>query len=181
VNDFLAFLEKVAKDPALETEWIDLLSQLEYVGCRKILKGVDFERVNLSVLQHVMEEASHAFLMKQAAGPEVANRPWTEGKFAAAGWKYFQTLDGLISAELPEASCYPVVSWAVERRVMEVYPAYLKVTRNEGVREALNVIVEQEKRHGKLFEKFEISAEQRTRILGVERELWHSLIQELSA
>lgn len=181
MNDFLAFLEKTASDPALETEWVDLLAQLEYVGCRKILKGVDFERVNLSVLQHVMEEASHAYLMKRAAGPEVANRPWTEGKFAQAGWKYFQTLDTLVSAELPEAHCYPVVSWIVERRVMEVYPAYLKVTRNEAVREALTTIIEQERRHGKLFDAFPIEADRKGHILSLERELWKQLLTSFSA
>src|SRR6185295_17796202 len=89
-----AFLRKVSADPGLELEWIDLLSQLEYVGCRKIVKSVRFEGVSLDILRHVSEEASHAFLLKSVAEQGgLPERSWREGRFAEAGWGYFQELD----------------------------------------------------------------------------------------
>ena len=60
------FLGRLAAIPRLELEWIDLLSQLEYVGCRKIVKSVGFEAVSLEILRHVSEEASHAYLLNYA-------------------------------------------------------------------------------------------------------------------
>jgi len=53
----LEFLGAVTAAPAAELEWVDLLSQLEYVGCRKIMKSIGFESVTLDVLRHVSEEA----------------------------------------------------------------------------------------------------------------------------
>jgi len=180
LSPFLSFLESVANDPARECEWVDLLSQLEYVGCRKIIKAVPFERVDLSLLQHVAEEASHAFLLKKAAGPYFAGRSWPEGRFSALGWKYFQTLDRAVSEAIVDKNeCYPVVSWAVERRVMEVYPAYLKITKNPAVKEALSIIVEQEKRHGKQFDGWNIPLDQKEKIIALERGLWQELVDGL--
>ena len=63
----LDLLARIAADPALELEWIDLLAQLEYVGCRKIVKSVRSEDVSLDILRHVSEEASHAYLLKSVA------------------------------------------------------------------------------------------------------------------
>src|SRR5579872_6459407 len=57
----LDFLGAMTASPGSELEWIDLLSQLEYVGCRKIVKSIGFESVSLEVLRHVSEEASHAY------------------------------------------------------------------------------------------------------------------------
>src|SRR5437868_2781849 len=111
----LEFLGKLVAAPEMELEWIDLLSQLEFVGCRKIVKSVAFEAVSLEILRHVSEEASHAFLLKSVVEEGgLRDRSWREGRFAEAGWRYFQGLDQRISA-LPgsEGLRYPGVSWAI--------------------------------------------------------------------
>lgn len=182
MTELLSFLQTICEKPHWESEWIDLLSQLEYVGCRKILKGVPFERMDLNLLQHVSEEASHAYLLKKAAGPEIAERSWREGKFADLGWNYFRCLDEQTS-RLPEEKqdCYPIVSWAIERRVMEVYPAYLKITRNEELRRALAAILEQEKRHGAQFEGWNLPTEVKDRAILIERGLWREFVEGLKA
>ena len=136
-------LGRVVASPEVELEWIDLLSQLEYVGCRKIVKSVGFESVSLEILRHVSEEASHAFLLKSVVEEGgLRDRSWRDGRFAEAGWRYFQGLDQRISA-LPgsDGLRYPGVSWAIERRVLVVYPAYLRVTRNESLKKALRRIL----------------------------------------
>jgi hypothetical protein len=174
------FLGLVAVDPRTELEWIDLLSQLEYVGCRKIVKSVGFESVSLEVLRHVSEEASHAFLLKSVVEEGgLRDRSWREGKLAEAGWRYFQSLDQRISA-LPESEGlrYPGVSWAIERRVLVVYPAYLKVTRNESLKKALRRILAQEERHGAQFSEFRFPDGYLDQIARIEESLWPAFVAE---
>jgi hypothetical protein len=177
------FLDRIAGDPALEMEWVELLSQLEYVGCRKIVKSVGFERVSLEVLRHVAEEASHALLLKSVAerGGR-AGRSWREGRFCEAGWRYFQGLDRGISALSEDASLhYPGVAWAVERRVLEVYPEYAARTRNEDVRKALRRILVQEERHGAQFERSLFPAGYRDKAIALEETLWRRFLAEARA
>jgi hypothetical protein len=168
------FLGRIAVSPDLELEWIDLLSQLEYVGCRKIVKSVGFESVNLEILRHVFEEASHAYLLKAVVEEGgLRDRSWREGRFAEAGWHYFQGLDQRISA-LPgsEGLRYPGVSWAIERRVLVVYPAYLKTTRNESLKKALRRILAQEERHGAQFGEFAFPDGYLPQVAAIEEALW---------
>ena len=173
------FLGRLCADPALELEWVDLLSQLEYVGCRKIVKSVGFESVSLEILRHVSEEASHAFLLKAVVEEGgLRDRSWREGRFAEVGWRYFQALDQRISA-LPESEGlrYPGVSWAIERRVLVVYPAYLKVTRNESLKKALRRILAQEERHGAQFGLFRFPDGYLEQIARIEESLWPDFVQ----
>jgi len=168
------FLGRIVASPDLELEWIDLLSQLEYVGCRKIVKSVGFESVNLEILRHVSEEASHAYLLKAVVEEGgLRDRSWREGRFAEAGWRYFQALDQRVSA-LPasEGLRYPGVSWAIERRVLVVYPAYLKVTRNESLKKALRRILAQEERHGAQFGEFAFPDGYLPQVATIEEALW---------
>ena len=170
----LDFLGKLAASPQLELEWIDLLSQLEYVGCRKIVKSIGFESVSLEVLRHVSEEASHAYLLKAVVEEGgIVGRSWRDGRFAEAGWGYFQNLDRRISA-LPGADGlrYPAVSWAIERRVLVVYPAYLRVSRNEALKKALRRILAQEERHGAQFAQVPFPDGMAAEIARIEEALW---------
>lgn len=173
-----AFLRKVAADGPLEMEWVDLLSQLEYVGCRKIVKSVRFEDVSLEVLRHVAEEASHAYLLKSVAEQGgLRDRSWREGRFAEAGWAYFQELDRRIS-DLPgaEGYRYPGVSWAVERRVLVFYPAYIEITRNEALKRVLRRILAQEEQHGSQFAEVPFPAGFADAAARIEESLWPAFI-----
>jgi hypothetical protein len=170
-------LKRIAEDPAVELEWVDLLSQLEYVGCRKIVKSIGFEAVSLEILRHVSEEASHAYLLKSVVG----ERSWREGRFAEAGWRYFQRLDQQVSA-LPESERlrYPGVSWAIERRVLVVYPAYLEVTRNDALRRALRRILAQEQQHGERFDAFAFPDGYQSAVAEIEESLWPEFLADAS-
>jgi hypothetical protein len=172
------FLGRLCAAPALELEWIDLLSQLEYVGCRKIVKSVGFESVSLEILRHVSEESSHAFLLKAVVEEGgLRDRSWRDGRLAEVGWRYFQSLDQRISA-LPgsEGLRYPGVSWAIERRVLVVYPAYLKATRNESLKKALRRILAQEERHGAQFSEFRYPDGYLDQVARIEESLWPEFI-----
>jgi len=172
------FLGALTASPKLELEWIDLLSQLEYVGCRKIVKSIGFESVSLEVLRHVSEEASHAYLLKAVVEEGgIVGRSWREGRFDQAGWGYFQNLDRRISA-LPgsDGLRYPAVSWAIERRVLIVYPAYLKATRNESLKKALRRILAQEERHGAQFAEVPFPDGMAAEIARIEESLWPDFV-----
>ena len=171
-------LDRLVASPEAELEWIDLLSQLEYVGCRKIVKSVGFESVSLEILRHVSEEASHAFLLKSVVEEGgLRDRSWRDGRFAEAGWRYFQGLDQRISA-LPgsEGLRYPGVSWAIERRVLVVYPAYLERTRNESLKRALRRILAQEERHGAQFGEFGFPDGYLAQVARIEEALWPEFV-----
>lgn len=172
------FLSRLAAAPQVELEWIDLLSQLEYVGCRKIVKSIGFESVSLEILRHVSEESSHAYLLKAVVEEGgLRDRSWKDGRFAEAGWRYFQELDRRVSS-IPgsESLCYPGVSWAIERRVLIVYPAYLKATRNESLKRALRRILAQEERHGAQFAALSFPDGYLVQVARIEEALWPDFV-----
>ena len=141
---------------AVESEWLNHLSQLEYIGCRKILKAVPFGEVDVLTLQHIHEEAGHAFLLKQLAvdlAPQ--SEGWTQSRFCSVGWKYFSELDAEVCALLPSNElAYPLVSFIVEERVMRLYPAYRRITQRAAVKAVLKIILAQEGRHETRFERW---------------------------
>lgn len=149
-----SLLGRLTASREVELEWVDLLSQLEYIGFRKIAKSVPYDGVTLETLRHVSEESSHAYLLKAAAEKNgLPARSWREGLFSAPGWAYFQALDRGIEASVTDrALCYPLVAVAVERRVLALYPAYLERTRFPDVRKAVERILAQERAHAKLFD-----------------------------
>ncbi len=144
---FQRTLEKICDDVRLENEFLNLLSLLEYVGCRKILKGVPFESVDCDVLQHVQEESLHALMLRRLVPPGLT---WGAGLFIDLGWKYFRELDLRISARV--APSYVPVSFAIESRVLEVYPLFIQTTRRGDVGKTLEAILLQERRHAARFE-----------------------------
>jgi signal recognition particle subunit SEC65 len=173
-----AWLDRVAADPKLEVEWVDLLSQLEYVGFRKITKAVRYDEVTLETLRHMAEEASHAYLMKAAAEKlGLPERSWKDGPFSPAGWAYFQGLDRGVEKQVADpARCYPLVSVAVERRVLVLYPAYLERTRNPVVRRVVERILAQEKKHAALFDARALPAPEVEQACRLEEKLWAELM-----
>lgn len=181
-TSFLDLLQRVNADAALERDWIDLLSQLEYVGCRKIMKAIPFNEVNTEILQHISEEASHAFLLKHVIDPSgTAGATWGEGRFSSAGWRYFQRLDHGVSALEASANFrYPGVAWAIERRVLGVYPVLLEITKNDSLRRALKTIMGQEKRHGALFAATEFPEGFQSQVIQLEEILWREFEADLT-
>lgn len=169
-----ALLDRLTAEPALELEWVDLLSQLEYIGCRKIVKAIPYDEMTLERLRHLSEEASHAFLLRAAAEEcGLPGRSWREGILSEAGWRYFRELDRGVEAGVTDRSlCYPLVSAAVERRVLALYPAYLKRTRLKAVRRALAVILAQEKRHARQFDGLGLPEAEVRSALRLEERLW---------
>ncbi len=147
---FLTFLDEVVNDPLLERNWVEMLSQLEFVGCRKMLRSLSWDDVNLKILKHIQEEAQHAYLLKQALGSDCLTS-WEQNPLAVAGWDYFSGLDDSLSRLTSETIPYAITSWAIEQRALAVYPAYLARTSHSGIRRAVKTILAQEEMHAKFF------------------------------
>ena len=176
---FEAVLSKICAHGALEAHWLTMLSQLEYAGCRKIVKAVPFEKVDTQVMNHVMEEASHAFLLKSLVDKMRPSRAWHECPLTELGWTYFQTLDHGVSQFQDSGYHYPAVSWIVEQRVLDLYPRYLAATRHLGVKRVLQRILAQEKRHSTLFGDEDFSADFKRRAIEWENGLWSDFVAGL--
>ena len=156
-----------------------MLSQLEYVGCRKILKAVPYDRVDLPVLQHIAEEAQHALQLKALVQDRFPHATWGDRPLSVIGWRYFQSLDQVVSRlEGVRGLNYPAVSWIVEQRVLQVYPEYLAATKNEEVRRVLTRVIAQERRHGGLFDRVSYPDGLRERMLRIETELWNGFVRD---
>lgn len=170
----MKWLDQICRNPEMENLWLDLLSQMEFVGLRKIVKANPFSAITLQTLQHAAEEASHAFLLKGL----VAETQTTGAKnpLSSLGWAYFQTLDQSASAH-PEVKGreYPVVSRLVEERVLRLYPAYLAATSRADVGRVLRRILAQEKRHHDQFEGIALTDRAWSELRELEARLWEAL------
>jgi hypothetical protein len=179
---FESILQTLCARPELEAEWLDVLSQLEFAGCRKIVKSVPFEKVDVGVLNHAMEEASHAYLLKaQAERMGIQGRSWTKSPLSEMAWTYFQTVDHGVSRIQGEGFHYPAVSWVVEQRVLDVYPRYLQHTRALGVKRVLTRILAQEKRHSTQFGDADFPPAFKSAALEWEASLWSDFLIAVDA
>ena len=180
LTELAGLLDRMTADRESELEWVDLLSQLEYVGCRKIVKSVRFDAVSLDVLRHISEEASHALLLKSAAEKNgLPARSWKDGLLGAAGWRYFQSLDRGVEQQLGSADlCYALVSVAVEKRVLSLYPMYLERTKLDDVHKAVVRILAQEKRHARQFDDLALPPDAVSAACALEERLWSEFSAE---
>jgi len=178
---FVNFLSKVTQVDDWEQEFLNLLSQLEFVGCRKIIKSQPFDQVTAAMLKHLSEEAQHAYLIKEAALKiNDKEQSWAQGRFTAAGWEYFQGLDQKISGLSEDRSlAYERVSWAIERRVLQVYPLYVKMTQWPHVKGTLELVLSQEKDHGRIFSGAHWSTELKNEMKAIEETHWHALVSSI--
>ena len=175
------FFDQLLRNPKIEMEWIDLMSQLEFVGCRKIMKSVGFSEMSVSTLKHLSEEARHSYLLKKAVEEEgLPCRVWSEGLFASVGWNYFSKLDGEISRLQPVRS-YPAVSWVIETRVLTFYPWFQERCTFPKVRRVLGQILAEERTHAQFFAEIPFSDSEKGQMLRAEQQLWDKLIERSSA
>lgn len=178
---FEQWMDWVVGDQAGETQWLNILSQLEYVGCRKILKSVPFDRVNADVLQHIQEEALHAHLLKQVVLRREGREGWEAPAWSEAAWEYIQTVDQGVCDLCDASSFYPLVSWVIEQRVLWLYPLYLSKTLDANVQRALKTILAQEKRHAAQFEALAFERTAQVAAVRVEERAWDQFVDRLHA
>lgn len=154
-------LEKIVDDHYLHSKWLNTLSFMENAGARKISAAEHKEDVTLLILKHAAEEHRHAFYLKKqlAKLDENSCKTYTNAELITPQSTrfYLQTLDvqvcrylkshfGLAGSELKFAA-YLFVTYAIEVRADELYPAYQEVLSAKGSRVTVKSIILEEEGH----------------------------------
>lgn len=160
VETLVATLHRLTTDPARHARFLNTLSLLEYVGVRKIMKSQAAESFTPELLEHVLEEARHAFVLKtlaQRVGDGAV--PTYDPAMLLCGGQavaYMQELDRGAERDLrdappaegrPEWVNYLYTTLLIEERADHVYRAYEPILARLGLGGVLAGIVREEEGH----------------------------------
>lgn len=158
--DILPILARLIHHPGRHARFLNTLSLLEYIGVRKILKSQPAETLSAGMLEHVLEEARHAYVLKQLAlrvgGEAVATYAAPALLCGEEARRYIQTLDRSAEIDLKEsrlpAGGAPAVNYLyttllIEERAGAVYPLYEPLLAQVGLGGILAGIVREEEGH----------------------------------
>jgi hypothetical protein len=159
-TDILPLLEALSRDPARHARFLNTLSLLEYIGVRKILKSQPAAGLTAEMLEHILEEARHAAILKRLAlrvgGPAMADYAAPALLCGEEARRYIQTLDRGAELDLKEtgfpAAAAPPVNYLyttllIEERAGRVYPVYEPVLAAIGLGGVVAGIVREEEGH----------------------------------
>ncbi len=180
-----AFLTRIVHDPQNHAKFLNMLSMLEHMGSRKIMVSQMNapQDMDLDTLQHMAEEARHAYFFKRHA-ERINGSPmkgWTEENVMAraAALMYFGRMDAGITKRLEKLSSlrkqgssegrkkdprlhgggthfepYGWVSLIIELRACWLYGIYNDVVERAGVHLPLKGLIAEEDGHlAEMFEK----------------------------
>lgn len=156
---FESWLEAAVTNDEVHAQLANTLSLLEHIGSVKIARTQSGPDIDEDVLQHLAEEARHAYVLKRIvrrlspAGLEGYGDH--ELLAAAAARGYFARLDVAVrafardhvAAHLLRASMYNLVTWLIERRAMWLYPAYQTLLERSRSPLSVRSIIGEETRH----------------------------------
>jgi len=158
--DMLPLLKALSRDPARHGRFLNTLSLLEYIGIRKILKSQPAADLTAEMLEHILEEARHAAILKRLAlrvgGAAVAGYAAPALLCGDEARRYIQTLDrgaelDLRESDLPPGSApavnYLYTTLLIEERAGRVYPVYEPILAAIGLGGVLAGIVREEEGH----------------------------------
>lgn len=155
-----AFLTDLVDRPQDHARFMNMLSMLEHIGSRKIMVSqMDrMAELDMDTLQHLAEEARHAFFFKRQA-ERVAKKElpgWTDDNTMQriSAMMYFGRLDAGISKQVPEEKAYGWVSMIIELRACWIYHIYQEVLEASDVQLSLKSLIAEEDKH--LAEMFEM-------------------------
>lgn len=152
-------LQKIVQEPVLHAKWLNSLSFMENTGARKISACENAETADIIQLKHAAEEHRHAYYLKK----QILKLP-VEGftyyrnadllapnhtkqylhKLDVECSRYIKKVFSLANHDLKYAA-YLFVTYAIEVRADELYPAYQEVlTANDSRVMVKSIIVEEE-------------------------------------
>ena len=162
-KDLESFLTKVTQDKSLHARYLNTLAFMEHIGSRKILKSQNSAKLNLTVLQHISEEARHAFYFKGLAHKiSPADSQNFEPAYminGSASEAYFQAIDHKAEEDLiglPNAKQlnYLYTTWIIEERAVMLYQIYNRILKSQRAPFNLDFILREEDHHLKTTVKF---------------------------
>ncbi len=155
------FLQNIVEDKPKHALFLNMLAMLEHLGSRKIMISQMDQVMTQDTLQHLAEEARHAYFFKRNA-ERVAGKPldgWndenTMSRIPAA--MYFGRMDAGITKVVGQKDAYGWVSLIIELRACWLYAIYQEVLENSSDHMSLKSLLAEEDRH--LAEMFEMCGE----------------------
>ena len=130
------FLEKVVQNKVSHAHWLNTLAFMEHIGSRKIIKSQNSTYLDIDLLQHISEEARHAFYFKNLAHKVSPKDCLTfEPQYLIKGnlsEDYFQAVDHKVEevvTNLPDKNIlnYLYTTWIIEERAVFLYTVYNKL------------------------------------------------------
>ena len=148
-------LERIMAEEKRHGSFLGLLAHLEYVGARKIAKSLPAKFAIHKHLEHLMEEARHATLLRaQAEALIPALKAGKELSFSIKAEQYLQMLDRGIEFILEKKQKpistydnYLLVSLIIEERAMKFYPLYLRLLPEGEIKKTIQSILQDEVGH----------------------------------
>ncbi|WP_026999377.1 hypothetical protein [Eisenibacter elegans] len=154
-------LPLIVQHHQLHSRWLNTLSLMENVGARKIAAAEHPRNVDLLMLKHAAEEARHAYYLKKQLSkiPEADCPDYSDVYLLAprASYHYLHALDVAISRYLKTTlACadyqlrymaYLLVTYAIEVRADELYPAYQEALSAAGSKVNVKSIIVEEEGH----------------------------------
>jgi hypothetical protein len=139
---FEEIIEEIVKNDAVHAIWLNTLSMMENTGSRKISASEHKTKTTLITLKHAAEEARHAFYLKKQIGRlgyESIFKDYEPTSLLCSfeSLQYLPRLDVQICRLLKNEfrldgekltyAAYLLVTYAIEMRASELYPAYQEV------------------------------------------------------
>ena len=155
-KDLPSFLQVVVQDKKQHAHWLNTLAFMEHIGSRKIIKSQNSTTLDHFVLQHISEEARHAFYFKNLAHKlSPSNCPTFEDTYlikGSASEDYFQSIDHKAEEELADSPSknilnYLYTTWLIEERALMLYEIYNQVLKSNKMSFNLNSILREEDHH----------------------------------
>jgi hypothetical protein len=190
------FLEDIVSFPQKNYLWLRLLSYLEYIGYRKMVKALNYQDVQKGVFHHLTDEIRHSFMLRELAEKTPGSESCAHSDLESLqqiGEDYFQALDAEVhdwvslqtGGENPYL-CYLLTSYLIECRAMKVYPLYFSRLNEAPAKYVIQQIIRDESEHlHYLQEKMgfleELATLQASELQVCERRLFGQLLSELSA
>ncbi|HEX9427553.1 MAG TPA: hypothetical protein VGA64_07180 [Candidatus Polarisedimenticolia bacterium] len=174
--DIVPILARLTGDAGRHARFLNTLSLLEYIGVRKILKSQPAEGLSAEMLEHILEEARHAYVLKRLAlrvgGESVATYAAPALLCGEEARRYIQTLDRSAEIDLKESRDsasgatddavpaggvspasgsasvnYLYTTLLIEERAGAVYPLYEPLLARVGLGGVLAGIIREEEGH----------------------------------
>ncbi len=155
------FLENIVEDKARHALFLNMLAMLEHLGSRKIMVSQMNRVMTQDTLQHLAEEARHAYFFKRNA-ERIAGKAldgWTDENTLCRipSAMYFGRLDAGISKKVGEDNAYGWVSLIIELRACWLYAIYQEVLEKSSDHMSLKSLLAEEDHH--LAEMFDMCGE----------------------
>lgn len=145
--------QQISESQDLAGRFFNMLSLMEFIGARKIMKSQGLEAMDRELLSHLSEEIRHAQVFKKLAlkcDPSLGGYSRQTVLSWSAAQNYMQFIDLGIAEKLGQSKTplnYTLTTLVVEERANKVYPVLAELFARFGADGPLRTILREEESH----------------------------------